>query len=110
MPYTLLGVLPSDYRAVTPIESPDLYVPLNVLGTTNLSQRRNDNALIVMARLRPGMGIDQARSQLTAFGQRMEQAFPVRTAGMKDVAAVFPSSEIRQRGAPGRHADARRAF
>ena len=99
-PYTLLGVLPPDFRAVTPIESPDLYVPLNVLGTTNLSQRRNDNALIVMARLRPGMGIDQARSQLTAFGQRMEQAYPTDNRGMKDVASVFPSTEIRQRGGP----------
>src|SRR5687768_6015133 len=38
--YTLLGVLRSDFRAPTPIESPDLYVPLNVLGATNLSQRR----------------------------------------------------------------------
>ena len=99
--YTLLGVLPSDYRAVTPVEAPDLYVPLNVLGPTNLSQRPNDNALLVMARLRPGMSIDQARSQLTAFGQRMEQAFPVENRGMKDPAAVFPSTEIRQRGAPG---------
>jgi putative ABC transport system permease protein len=99
-PYTLLGVLPSDYRAVTPIESPDLYVPLNVLGSTNLSQRGNDSALTVMARLRPGMGIDQARSQLTAFGQRMEQAHPADNRGMKDVASVFPSTEIRQRGGP----------
>jgi putative ABC transport system permease protein len=99
-PYTLLGVLPPDFRAVTPIESPDLYVPLNVLGTTNLSQRRNDNALIAMARLRPGMGIDQARSQLTAFGQRMEQSYPTDNRGMKDVASVFPSTEIRQRGGP----------
>jgi putative ABC transport system permease protein len=100
-PYTLLGVLATDYRAVTVAESPDLYVPLNVLGSTNLSQRQNGNALLVMARLRPGMGIDQARSQLTAFGQRMEQAFPVENRGMKDVASVFPSSEIRRRGAPG---------
>lgn len=99
-PYTLLGVLRPDYRAVTPIESPDLYVPLNVLGSTNLSQRRNDNALAVMARLRPGMGIDQARSHLTAFGQRMEQAYPTDNRGMKDVASVFPSTEIRQRGGP----------
>src|SRR5687767_726393 len=99
--YTLVGVLPRDYRAVTPVESPDLYVPLNVLGPTNLAQRRNDNALITIARLHPGVGIDQARSQLTAFGQRMEQAFPDDNRGMKDMAAVFPSSEIRQRGAPG---------
>ena len=54
-----------------------------------------------MARLRPAMGTDQARSQLTAFGQRMEQAFPEENRGMKDPAAVFPSTEIRQRGAPG---------
>src|SRR5687767_11110218 len=31
--YTLLGVLAPDYRALTPIESPDLYIPLNVLGS-----------------------------------------------------------------------------
>ena len=100
-PYTLLGVLAPDYRAVTPIESPDLYLPLDVLGSTNLSQRRNDNALAVMARLRPGMGIDQARSQLTAFGQRMEQAFPAENRGMKDVASVFPGIDIRRHGLPG---------
>jgi putative ABC transport system permease protein len=99
--YTLLGVLASDYRAVTPIEAPDLYVPLDVLGPTNLSHRPNDNGLVVLARLRPGMGIDQARSQLTAFGQHMEQAFPEENRGMKDPAAVFPSTEVRQRGAPG---------
>ena len=99
--YTLIGVLPGDYRAVTPVESPDLYVSLNVLGPTNLAQRRNDNALLTMARLRPGMGIDQARSQLTAFGERMEQAFPDDNRGMKDTAAVFPSTGIRQRSAPG---------
>ena len=100
-PYVLVGVLPPDYRAVTPIESPDLYVPLNVLGPTNLSQRRNDNALIVMARLRPGMSVDQARSQLTAFGQQMAQAHPADNRGMNDPASVFPSTELRQRGAPG---------
>jgi putative ABC transport system permease protein len=99
-PYTLLGVLPSDYRTVMPVESPDLYVPFNVLGATWLSQRRNDSALAVMARLRPGMGFDQARSQLTAFGQQMEQAHPADNLGMKDTAAVFPSHEIRQRGGP----------
>jgi predicted permease len=99
--YTLVGVLPADYRAVTPIESPELYVPLNVLGATNLSQRANDNALLVIARLRPGMGLEQARTQLTAFGRQMEQAFPRDNRGMQDPAAVFPSHELRRRGAPG---------
>jgi predicted permease len=99
--YTLLGILPSDYRAVTPIDAPDLYVPLNVLGPTNLSQRRNSNALTMMARLRPGTAIDRARSELTAFGQRMEQAFPADNRGMSDPAAVFSHNEIRQRGTPG---------
>jgi predicted permease len=99
--YTLVGVLPTNYRAVTPIESPDLYVPLNVLGPTNLSQRANDNALIVIARLRPGTGMEQARAQLTAFGRQMELAFPRDNRGMKDPASVFSSDELRQRGAPG---------
>ena len=99
--YTLIGVLPAQYRAVTPVESPDLYVPVNVLGKINLSQRRNDNALLVMARLRPGVGVDQGRAQLTAFGQRMEQAFPDDNQGMKDPAVVFPGREVRRRGAPG---------
>ncbi len=99
--YTLLGVLPSSYRAITPVESPELYVPLNVLGATKLSQRSNDDALIVIARLRPRMGLEQARAQLTAFGQKLEQAFPLDNRGMSDPAAVFPSSELRMRGAPG---------
>ena len=99
--YTLLGVLPSNYRALTPVESPDLYVPLNVLGATNLSQRRNDNALLVAARLGPGMETEQARVRLTAFGQRMEAAFPTDNQGMNEPAEVFPGRELRRRGAPG---------
>ena len=99
--YTLLGVLPSSYRAVTPIESPELYVPLNVLGPAKLSQRANDDGLIVIARLRTGMGIEQARAQLTAFGQKLEQAFPLDNRGMRDPASVFPASQLRMRGAPG---------
>jgi predicted permease len=99
--YTLIGVLPPQYRAVTPVESPDLYVPVQVLGKTNLSQRGNDNALLVIARLRPGMGVEQARAQLTAFGQRMEQAFPNENQGMKDPAVVFPGRDVRRHRAPG---------
>ena len=84
---TLLGILPSNYRALTPVESPYLYVPLNVLGTTNLSQRRNDNALLVAEGF-VRYGNEQARAQLTAFVSALA-GFPSDNQGMKDPARCF---------------------
>ena len=96
--YTLVGVLPARYRAPVPGEAPDLYVPLNVLGATNLGQRRNESALLVIARLRAGSAAEQVQGQLTAFGQQMEKAFPEDNKGMGEPAQVFPASQLRLRG------------
>jgi predicted permease len=99
--HTLLGVLPDTHRALTPGEAPQLYVPLTVLGKINLAQRANDNALAVVARLKAGTSIEQARVQLTSFGRQMEATYPAENKGMGNPASVFPGRSVRMRGAPG---------
>jgi predicted permease len=99
--HTVLGVLPEHYRALTPGDAPQFYVPLTVLGKVNLTQRANDNALGIVARLKTGMTIEQAREQLTAFGRQQEAAYPVENRGMGNPAQVFPARSVRMHGAPG---------
>ncbi|MBS1875857.1 MAG: ABC transporter permease [Acidobacteria bacterium] len=73
-PYTIVGVMPRDF-AFSPFWAPrgELWAPL-ALGERALS--RGGNSLRVFARLRRGVTIDEARSEMTAVTARLERQFP----------------------------------
>ena len=52
-PFTVVGVLPDDYRAVTGWQSPDLYVPLS-RSTVPAIDERDSPTLSVLGRLASG--------------------------------------------------------
>ena len=65
--YTVVGILPSDYRSLIGFGySPDVYVP----------RYQDDTILAIYARLKPGMTIGQARAGLAAVGRRLDTAMP----------------------------------
>ena len=65
--YTVVGILPSDYRSLIGFGySPDVYVP----------RYQEDTILAIYARLKPGMTIGQARAGLAAVGRRLDTAIP----------------------------------
>jgi predicted permease len=65
--YTVLGILPDNYRSLIGYGySPDVVVPRYIEGTI----------LAAYARLKPGMSVDQLNAALPAVGQRLEQQFP----------------------------------
>lgn len=67
--YTVLGVLPDDYRSLTGYGySPDILVPSYVDGTI----------LAAYARLKPGMTIGQVNAATAALGERLHSEFPDR--------------------------------
>jgi len=90
--FTVVGVLPDRYRAVTMLQDPDVYVPISALVLPTVTDRNNGNALGVLARLRPGMTTDQARAALIVFGRQLEQAYPTENAGMGRSARVVSLS------------------
>ena len=57
----------------------DLWVPL-ALTAENRAVRENHN-LAAVARLKPGIRADEARSQLEVISKRLEQAYPEANAG-----------------------------
>ena len=95
--FDIVGVLPASYRAVTPVEDPDLYVPLSALVLPTIDSRGNGNALGVLGRLPPGATRGQAQVAVTTLGQQLEQAYPRENNGMGRPAKVVPL-QIREFG------------
>jgi putative ABC transport system permease protein len=82
--YTVVGVLPADFRLLDP--AVDLYVPLAI----NASDPHFAGArmLMVMARLKRGVTLDQARNEMDQIGARLEQDNPALNRGWRP--NVFP--------------------
>jgi putative ABC transport system permease protein len=71
--YTVIGVMPASFV----IENPpiDAWVSLGRVRDT-LGDRSNHPGISAVARLKPGVTLDQARADLGAIAARLEQAFP----------------------------------
>ena len=72
-PWTIVGILPPDFRGTT--LSADLLVPLSTLSEEALSARGN-RFLSVVARLAPGMGVEDAQADMDAVASRLQEAYP----------------------------------
>ena len=99
-PVDVVGVLPADYQAVTPIGQPDLYVPISDLFLRGFDNRQNANGLTVIARLRGRDVPQQAQMAMTRLGEELERRYPKENRGLSEAAAVFPLREQMFRRAP----------
>ena len=97
--FTVIGVLPEDYRSVTGFMTPSAYVPVSALTLPTLNDR-GSATLSVIARLAPGGTREQAQAKATAIGAELERRFPVVNEGMSRPARVFPADAMQFRGTP----------
>lgn len=67
--YTVVGVLPSSYRFGTPT---DIFVPIG-LRADEMMSRGSHPGIYAIARLKPGVTVEQARSELISMAQRISQ-------------------------------------
>ncbi len=74
--YTVVGVMPADFRL--PTMNASLFTPLATDPTT--TGRRND-AYLVVARLKPGVGAAAAQAEMAGIARRLEEAYPETNAG-----------------------------
>ena len=99
-PFSIVGILPDDYRPVTPVGQPDLYIPISQLFLPGLDNRQNVNGLTAIARLRPGDSAQRAQLAMTRLGEGLERSYPQANRGLSQPAAVFPLNELVLRRAP----------
>ena len=72
-PYTVIGVLPARFELFQPA---DLYVPFGPWAATLPEDRGWHPGIFPVARLRPGVSLDAARSELQGISLALEQEFP----------------------------------
>ena len=88
-PYTVVGVLPKDTRAVFGYGVvPDVYLPLNRKLMPDLNE--SDAATVTLfGRMKDGMSVEQARAALATVGQNLEATYPPESKGWGKVQRVY---------------------
>jgi putative ABC transport system permease protein len=102
-PFTIVGVAPEGFHGTTVLTG-DLWVPMNMVG--ELSPRRSASMLtsresvwlVMGARLKRGVSVQQAQAELTSIARALEQEYPDvnRGKGLR----VAASAPIPGNGAP----------
>jgi putative ABC transport system permease protein len=82
-PYTVLGVMPADFRFPIRSERPDYWMPISASPSFIASKEtRGNRSLRVVARLRAGVTLEQARSDLDTIARRLEAQYPDTNTGL----------------------------
>ena len=77
--YTVVGVLPAGFSVLD--SAVDVWIPLGL--DPHDARTAGSHFLIVIARLKPGIGIDRARTEMDLIGSRLEQANPALDKGWR---------------------------
>ena len=75
-PYTVIGVMPSGFSALDP--DADIWVPV---GFTEASRTPHGRYLATIARLKPGMAIPVAQTDMTSIAAELTRKFPAFDTG-----------------------------
>jgi hypothetical protein len=80
-PFTIVGVMPRDFEnpVYGPGVRPQAWIPAQ-LAETGLERGAVPNGFLVMARLRDGVSLEQARKEMAEIGRRLQREYPTRTA------------------------------
>ena len=97
--FTVIGVAPETFPGLYIFMRPDLYVPLAMAGTfpsdpqKNFFVDRDDRAVTLRARLKPGATLQQAKNELAVLARNFEREYP--KANRDRGAAVHTMFEMR---------------
>jgi len=102
-PFTVIGVAPEGFHGTT-VLSGDVWVPLDMVGeltprrTAAILSSRAGVWLVMGARLKPGVSLQQAQAELETIGRALEREHPEQNRGRG--LNVVASSPIPGNGAP----------
>jgi putative ABC transport system permease protein len=72
-PYTVIGVLPPGFQVLQPA---DVFLPFIPWATTLPDDRNWHPGIFPIARLKPGVSQEQARTEMIGITKRLEQQYP----------------------------------
>jgi predicted permease len=99
-PYTIVGVAPKDFTGVLLGGGPALWIPMsrNVVVLPEWYETRRGLFLLSVARLKPGVTVEQARSNLRTVFANLEEAFPVDNKGRSATAVPLLEARLNPNG------------
>ena len=78
--FTVIGVAPGQFTGLNQYLRPAFYVPIlmapRLAGNDRLLEDRSRRELLVKGRLRKGVSLDEARSELGLIAKQLEQSYP----------------------------------
>ena len=83
--YTVVGVLPAGFSVLD--SAVDVWIPLGL--DPHDARTAGSHFLTVIARLKPGVGVDRARTEMDLIGSRLEQANPALDKGWRPALVPF---------------------
>ena len=89
VPFTVIGVLPAEFRAPG-----ELDVPVWANNALDPRDTRGSRYLRVIARLKAGLGLERARSEMATIADRLAAAYPATNAGMETVVRPLRESLV----------------
>jgi len=92
--YAVIGILPASFRFVV---SADIYAPLG-LKADQMQRRGSHPGIYAIARLKDGVTIEQARTQMKAIMARLAQQYPATNAGDTAVVTTLREAYYSQLG------------
>ncbi len=97
-PFTIIGVAPESFPGTYGLIVTDGYIPLTAGDSLSVEFRksledRSDNGYRVIARLQPGVSLEQARAAVAVQAKRLEQEYPDSNKGVR--ALVHPEPMAR---------------
>ncbi|HKR20943.1 MAG TPA: ABC transporter permease, partial [Pyrinomonadaceae bacterium] len=87
-PYTVIGVMPESFVHQGP---PPLWL---LMGPMNWKSRDVRTGGSVIARLKPGVTIEQARAEMNRISQQLSKEYPIHNAGADSVTVVSLQESI----------------
>jgi putative ABC transport system permease protein len=72
--YDVVGVMPAGFRLLG--FTTQLWTPLVLKAADQTAAARSDRSLLMLARLKPGVTLAQARAEIVALAQRAQDSFP----------------------------------
>ena len=72
--YTIVGVMPPGFKGLT--DSAELWVPFAVYAPPQAMANRGNRGFGALARLKPGVTVASAQSELDGISRQLEQAYP----------------------------------
>jgi putative ABC transport system permease protein len=86
--YTVIGVMPANFRLLG--WTPQLWTPLVLTASDQTAAARRNRSLYLLARLKPGVSLEQARAEMVTLAHRTEERFADTEKGWGTAVRTLP--------------------